>query len=302
VRIDDWWFRYRDIIPDFERFLDALRRPPPVYVRTNPRRTSAPALRARLAARGARLEPAPIPGAFLAAGLERPGVTVEFVLGHYYVQGLTSMLPALALSPEPGQKILDLCAAPGSKTTQIADMIEDRGLLVANDVKIPRLRALQSNLERLGVTCSAVTSYRGESFPGRIPFDRVLVDAPCSGEGTWREVPPRRSRDWDPAQCERLRPAQLRLLARAADLVAPGGLLVYSTCTYAPEENEAVVDELLGTRPDLSLEPVSLPVPHAPGLTGWQGRTFRRELAFAARVYPHLVDSWGFFVARLRRA
>ncbi len=299
--IDDWWSRYREIIPDFERFLAALALPPPVYLRVNPRRTNAAALQDRLAARGVRLESVPVPGAFRADGLSRPGSTSEFLLGHYYVQGLSSMLPVLALAPEPGQRVLDLCAAPGSKTTQIADEIEDRGLLIANDFKIPRLRALQSNLERIGVTCAAVTSYRGESFPGRISFDRVLVDAPCSGEGTWRERPPRRSRDWDPSQPERLHPLQLRVLSRAADLVAPGGVLVYSTCTYAPEENEAVVDDLLALRSDLSIEPVAPPVPHAPGLTAWQGRTFRNELGLAARIYPHLVDSWGFFIARLRR-
>jgi 16S rRNA C967 or C1407 C5-methylase (RsmB/RsmF family) len=95
---------------------------------------------------------------------------------------------------------------------------------------------------------------------------------------------------------------QSALLARAADLVRPGGRLVYSTCTYAPEENEAVLDDLLARRPDLSLESVSLPVPHMPGVTEWQGRVFAPGLALAARVYPHLCDSWGFFLARIRRA
>lgn len=300
--IDDWWLRYRAIIPDFDSFRSALLAPPPVHLRVNPRRTTAEALGARLAAIGARLEETPVPGAFRADGLARPGLSTEFLLGHYYVQGLTSMLPALVLAPEPGEKILDLCAAPGSKTTQIADMIGDCGLLVANDVKIPRLRALQSNIERLGVTCAAVTSYRGESFPRRILFDRVLVDAPCSGEGTWREFPPPRSRQWDPSQSERLAPVQRRLLSRAAELVRPGGLLVYSTCTYAPEENEAVVDSFLSERSEFVAEPAALPVPHTPGLAGWQGRAFRPGVAAAARVYPHLVDSWGFFIARLRRA
>jgi len=302
MHINDWWLRYRGVIPDFDAFRAALAAPPPVHLRVNPRRTTSAALRERLAAVGVRLEDAPVPGAFRAGGMTRPGLSTEFLLGHYYVQGLTSMMPALALAPAPGERVLDLCAAPGSKTTQIADMIGDQGLVVANDLKIHRLRALQSNLERLGVVCAAVTSYRGEHFPRRLLFDRVLVDAPCSGEGTWREVPPKRSLEWDTGQSERLAPVQLRLLQRAADVVRSGGVLVYSTCTYAPEENEAVVDAFLSEREDFAVEPVSLPVPHAPGLAGWKDRAYGNSLGHAARIYPHLVDSWGFFVARLRRA
>jgi 16S rRNA C967 or C1407 C5-methylase (RsmB/RsmF family) len=180
--------RYRSLIPDFASFQEAIRQPRDMYLRVNPLRIAPAEFAQRMAAAGHALTPVPwYPSAFLAPpGLaDRPG-TLEHFLGLYYVQGAPSMIPPLALEPQPGERVLDLCAAPGSKTTQICELMQDRGFVVANDIYFDRLKILKGHLERLGITCAMITRKPGNSFPGGLLFDRVLVDAPCSGEGTVR--------------------------------------------------------------------------------------------------------------------
>jgi 16S rRNA C967 or C1407 C5-methylase (RsmB/RsmF family) len=150
------------------------------------------------------------------------------------------MLPPLILDPQPGERLLDMCAAPGGKATYLAQLTQNRALIVANDVTHHRIGILRSHSDRLGITSIVVTRYQGQSFPMRMQFDRILLDPPCSAEGTYRtgKRPPLTE---DPQVSYRLQRLQQMLLNRALELLRPGGTLVYSTCTYAPEENEEVL-------------------------------------------------------------
>lgn len=225
--------------------------------------------------------------------------TLEHWLGLLYVQQASTGVAAPALGPQPGERILDMCSAPGGKTTHIADLMQDRGCLIASELSEPRIRGLLGNVYRLGHTGIFVVSGDGRSFPGGARFDRVLLDAPCSGEGTLRRrggQAPNQS----PSFVSYVTTAQRALLERAVHLTKPGGIILYVTCTFAPEENEAVVSEALERLP-VDLEPLSLPVPHARGLTSFEGVSFDPRLEGAVRIYPHHLDSGGLFIARLRR-
>ena len=213
-------------------------------------------------------------------------------------------MPVLLLDLAPGQRVLDLCAAPGGKTAQIALALGNAGTVLANDFSPERIAALQGNLDRLGIVNVSTTWADGGNYPAAAgPFDRVLVDAPCSSEGTLR-----RNRGLidrvGPERSLRMASRQRALLRKAVKLCRPGGRIVYSTCTFAPEENELVVADVLerlGGR--LKLLPAAVPgLVAAPGITHWQGRTLPAELACCLRVWPQQNDTGGFFIAVLEKA
>jgi len=294
--------RYQQVVPDFPAFLEAHGRPGATHARVNTLKASPAEVIAALAADGWTAEPEPWFPHLLRLRREGGpalGTTLSHALGHLYLQSASSAVAALALSAEPGERVLDLCAAPGSKTTLLAQAMGDRGCVVANEPSRQRLKSLLANLERLGVTSAVVTGYTGQNFPQRHRFHRVLVDAPCSGEGTWRgaETRPRRVKT---AFREYLARQQAAVLRRGYDILEPGGVLVYSTCTYAPEENEAVVGPFL-EETGAWVEPLNVDVPGEPGLTEWEGRRFPDTLGLARRLYPHHFDSEGFFVVRLAK-
>ncbi len=294
--------RYEGLIPDFPGFLAAVARPSPVHLRVNTLRAEVGGVAAALAAQGVVTRPEPWCPFLLRVEGEPPralGATLLHALGLIYLQSASSAVAALALGARPGEAVLDLCAAPGSKTTLLAQAMGDRGAVVANEPNPRRLQSLTANLDRLGLTAAVVTGYPGQNFPLGRKFDRVLVDAPCSGEGTWRGP---RARPQPPSAGLRrhLARQQGALLRRGYELLAPGGTLVYSTCTYAPEENEGVVGPLVAET-GARLEPLGVELPAEPGLTRWEGEEFPPELALARRLYPHCFDSEGFFVARLAR-
>ncbi len=292
--------RYRDIIPDFSGFLETLETPPPTHIRVNTLRVEREAFSLAMADRGHRLTPvAGIPEAFSWEGPASPGSTLEYFRGWYQVQGLTSMLPVVILDPQAGERLLDLCAAPGGKTTYLAQRTRNQALIVANDVSHRRIGILRSHTDRLGITSIVVTRYQGQNFPMRVAFDRILLDPPCSAEGTYR-VRARRPLTEDPEVSRRLQRLQQMLLTHALELLRPGGTLVYSTCTYAPEENEAVLQPTVEAG-RAELVPIHLPFPCAPGIETWNGQRFHPSLKWAARFYPHLINSWGFFIACLRK-
>jgi NOL1/NOP2/sun family putative RNA methylase len=290
--------RYKAIVPDFGGFVKAQSRPLHASVRINTLKVERSRLLLRLDKAGVEyrvLEWYPLG---LRLGLsERPGKMAEHALGYIHVQEVLSMVPPLILDPKPGEAVLDMCSSPGSKTSQIAQAMENRGLLVANEPSMIRLKPLRFNCERLGITNVVVTRYDGQSFPD-YTFDRVLADVPCSSEGTARKdlkvlLRSGRNRSLD------LQPLQVRLLKKALMLTHPGGTVVYSTCTYAPEENEAVVNQVLGLA---RLEKFSLPgLQSSPGLIEWNGETYSEDLKLCARYYPHQNDTGGFFVAKLIR-
>lgn len=291
--------RYRNIIPDFDGFLSILGLPLPTTVRINTLKTDKSRLldrldRADVAYQG--LEWYPLG---LRLGADRPGKMIEHVLGHIHIQEEVSMIPSIVLDPRPGDRVLDLCAAPGSKTTQISQATENRGLVIANEPSLARVTSLRSNCERLGAVNVAITRYDGRMFPQQ-QFDRVLVDAPCSSEGMARKDPKVLGRCSLKKSLD-LQVLQIGLLKRAVQLTRSGGVIVYSTCTYAPEEDEAVVDDVLAEyRDTVCLEKASVKgLKGCPGLTEWDGTDFCDELKHCVRYYPHQNDTGGFFVARL---
>lgn len=302
--------RYRPLIDDWPAFIEALSRPLPVCVWANPLRISARELAERLACGG--LDPRPLswwPGAFRVAafghdGDAGPGARFEYIAGLYHVQEEVSLLPPRLLEPRPGERVLDLCAAPGGKTAQIAVALGNRGTVVANDRDFGRLTTLRSTLDRLGVANVTATRSDGANYPPEAGlFDRVLVDVPCTCEGTSRKSP-EVLEHIGPGSSLRLQGVQKALLRKAAQLTRPGGRIVYSTCTYAPEENEEVVAAVMEELPGvLRLEPAQMPgLRTRPGLTRWEGRSFPPEMERALRIWPHDNDTGGFFVAVLEKS
>lgn len=221
--------------------------------------------------------------------------------GGFHIQSLASCAVAPMLDPRPGERILDLCAAPGSKTSHLAALMSGRGELVANELSRPRMHRMRAILERLGVEAT-VRVGPGEQIGRREPesFDRVLVDAPCSGEGMMRADDPKSTRNWTRSVPRRLGSRQKSLLHSAIDAVRPGGVVVYSTCTFAPEENELVLERALRRYEGrLELEELPFEIPGAlPPLERWNGRDLP-DLGAARRLAPPSMD--GFFIARLRR-
>lgn len=296
--------RYRDLVDDWDAFAAALGRPLAPCVWANPSRVTSDELQALLAEEGIEAEQIPwLPGALRLPLETRVGQHWWFCAGLAHAQEAVSQVPARLMDLCPGQRVLDLCAAPGGKTAQIAFALGNRGTLIANDISTDRIKALQGNLDRLGIVNCSTTCSDGANWPtvgGR--FDRILVDAPCSSEGTIRRNPALLGR-LDPESPARLAPRQRALLRKAAQLLAPGGRILYATCTLAPEENELVVADVLAELEGaLRLVPAALPgLVTAPGVTQWQGRALPSELAGCLRIWPHHNDTGGFFIALLER-
>ncbi|MFT4905695.1 MAG: NOL1/NOP2/sun family putative RNA methylase [Natronomonas sp.] len=294
--------RYDSLVDDPEAFHEACERPLPSVVRVNDIKATPDRVRRAFEEVGVGYEPISWhDGLFRLADDISPGNTWSYVHGWVYGQEEVSAIPALALDPEPGERVLDCCAAPGSKTTQLAALMDDRGLLVGNDNNLGRLSALRSNAERCGVTNIAVTRQDARNFSikpfSREPFDRVLADVPCSCEGTVRKNPDA-VEDWSLGHVESIAGVQKAILNRSLEVTREGGTVVYSTCTFAPEENEAVVQHALDSH-DCRLVEYDLELEHAPGITEWEGDTYDESLQRAKRIYPHHNDTGGFFCAKL---
>jgi NOL1/NOP2/sun family putative RNA methylase len=296
--------RYRDLIDDWPAFAEALRCPLAPCVWVNPDRIEAEALVALLAEEGRSARPFPgLPGALVLEDSLRPGQHWWYCAGLAHAQEAASQLPARLMDLAPGQRVLDLCAAPGGKTAQIAFALGNRGTLIANDFSVARIKALRGNLDRLGVLNVSTTSQDAVNWPGQAgQFDRILLDAPCSNEGTLRRDPELAGR-LDLARSARLAVRQRDMLRRAVQCLRPLGRLVYSTCTLAPEENELVVRDVLREQDGrLRLVPVEVPgLVTAPGVTRWAGELLGDELARCVRLWPHHNDTGGFFVAVLEK-
>lgn len=293
--------RYREIIPDWSRFTAAAGRPEPTVIRVRTGRIVPQVLVDRLLRQGFRLASLDgQPDMFRVETEPRSiALTLEHWLGLFYVQRASTGLAAPVLEPKPGERVLDLCAAPGGKTTHIADLMEDRGPLVAVEPNAGRIRALAGNVYRTAHVNVMTVAADGRFFPGGALFDRVLVDAPCSAEGTVR-AGKGQVRSKSAAYGGYITRLQEALLRRAIDLTRAGGTVLYSTCTFAPEENEAVVDAVLKDAP-VEIEPIALDLPHAEGLSSFGDRRFDPRLELAVRIYPHHLDSGGLFLARLRK-
>ena len=292
---------------DVKKFFEVAKSRPRKSIRVNTLKISPEELMKRLMEKGWEVEQpfSEYPEIIVVKSDLMPGEigkTKEHILGYYYVQEITSMMPLLALSPKEGEIILDLCAAPGSKTTQAAAMMENRGTIIANDVSIGRISILSANLERCGVTNTIITRHNGIELCNKLKkigfkFDKILVDAPCSGEGNLR-CSPRTLLEWSEGLLKSLSRKQKKLLNVVVDLLKDDGILVYSTCTYAPEENESVVQHLIDNYKFKILD-VKLPLRIRSGLTSWRKEKFSKEMRKAVRIYHHDNNLEGFFLCKL---
>ena len=269
-----------------DAFLRALDEPPALAMRVN-------SLRPGAAEAAEPFIDSPVPwaedGRYLRHGM-RPGASLAHALGAFYLQEASAMVSATVLNAQPGERILDLCAAPGGKTTQLAFAMRGQGVLISNEPIPNRAKMLAENLERLGVVNAIATNEYPERLAAKWPnyFDAALVDAPCSGEGMFRREPSSRD-EWNPRAPEGCAKRQAGILDCAAEMLRPGGRLIYSTCTFNRTENEGTIAAFLDRHPCFAPEEFSLP-----GLGASQGGMLR--------VWPHLARGDGHFVARLRKS
>ncbi|MEZ0116495.1 UNVERIFIED_ORG: NOL1/NOP2/sun family putative RNA methylase [Heyndrickxia coagulans] len=232
---------------------------------------------------------------------DKPGKHPYHAAGLYYIQEPSAMFIAGQLGLEKGDKVLDLCAAPGGKSTQIASGIGENGFLLANEIHPKRVRALSENIERLGFSNTVVTNETPEKLSRHFEnyFDKILVDAPCSGEGMFRKDP-EAARFWSQEHVEACAQKQRAILEHAWKMLKPGGTLVYSTCTFSPEENEQTIEAFLARHEDMAL----VPIPHehgvGPGKPEWATEK-RKDLSNAARLWPHRLKGEGHFAAKMRK-
>ncbi|OUM92301.1 RsmB/NOP family class I SAM-dependent RNA methyltransferase [Caldibacillus debilis] len=230
---------------------------------------------------------------------DRPGKHPYHAAGLYYVQEPSAGFPAEVLDAKPGDRVLDLCASPGGKSTQIAGHLQGKGILIANEISGKRAKVLSENVERMGIKNCIVTSETPEKLAKRFPeyFDKILVDAPCSGEGMFRKDP-ETTIYWSPRFVKKLAETQYRILEKAFVMLREGGTLVYSTCTFSPEENEQVIERFLHQHPEMELVEIEKNSGIADGRPEWS-KHGSPELAKCARIWPHLVRGEGHFVAKM---
>lgn len=285
---------------EFPAFLASYDQPRTHGLRTNPLKIDPDALASRLEME---LQPVPwAPGGFYYPEWARPGRHPYHAAGLYYIQEPSAMAAAQALGPQPGERVLDLCAAPGGKSTHLAGLMGNEGLLIANEIHPKRARILVENLERMAATCAVATCERPDRLAARLPgfFDRILVDAPCSGEGMFRKLP-EACQEWSPGSPAACALVQKEILSDAVAMLRPGGRLLYSTCTFAPEENEQVLLHLLTRHPEMELVDLP-PIPGmAPAVPGWAGGAGEPSLLRAGRLWPHLLKGEGHFLALLQK-
>ncbi|MBI2632732.1 RsmB/NOP family class I SAM-dependent RNA methyltransferase [Candidatus Pacearchaeota archaeon] len=291
---------------DFENFNEIIHKPPRNFIRCNTLKISPSILFERLSKKWIVSQPFPEHHEIMLINSDlKPGElgnAIEHLLGYYYIQEISSMMSVLALNPKPNEFILDLCASPGSKTTQIVAGMQNSGTLIANDFKLDRIMILSSNLERCGVTNCIITRNDAINICSRISktqlrFDKILLDVPCSGEGTLRSSP-KTFEMWNENIVHKLSRQQKKFIAFALKCLKPKGTLVYSTCTHSPEENESVIDFALKNFP-VKIETLSLPLNCRQGVISWYGDKYSNETLKCCRIYPHDNDSEGFFVSKL---
>ncbi|RMJ27211.1 hypothetical protein PHISP_01920 [Aspergillus sp. HF37] len=290
-------------------FFEANETPRPVVIRTNTLRTNRRSLAQALINRGVVLEPV---GKWSKVGLQvfesavPLGATPEYLAGHYILQAASSFLPVMALAPQPHERILDMASAPGGKTTYISALMRNTGCVIANDASKPRAKGLIGNIHRLGCKNTVVTNLDArEAFPKALGgFDRVLLDAPCTGTGVI-------SKDSSVKTSKNERDflaiphMQRQLLLAAVDSVnhssKTGGYVVYSTCSVTVEENEAVVQYILRKRPDVKIVDTGMGDFGSEGFTSYMGKQFDPKMTLARRYFPHRENVDGFFVCKLKK-
>ena len=292
---------YSEFIPDFTQFQERLRNPFIPHLRVNRIRIEPVLLLELLSEKGILLERASErdDSLYIAPEIKSMGNLLEYFAGYLHPQALTSCLASLALSPGEDSYVLDMCAAPGGKTSHLAQIMGNSGIIVANELYSNRHPGLGHTLSRLGVLNAVVTGYQAQEFPLKQRFDFVLADVPCSGEGRFRQIG--KSLAYDVyRKKETLPDLQKKIILRGFDLLKEQGQMIYSTCTYNPEENESVINYLLNER-DAVLLPIDVGAESEPGISKWRHETYDEQLKSAVRFYPHRIDSVGFFMAAIGR-
>ncbi|MEK6817096.1 MAG: RsmB/NOP family class I SAM-dependent RNA methyltransferase [Nanoarchaeota archaeon] len=286
--------RYKQLT-DIDKFLEYSLKPLTKTIRVNTIKCTVPEMRKRM-------KLTPIPWCKEGFGAEGYGLgnTKEHFLGYFYIQGAASMIPPVVLKPKEDDLVLDMCASPGSKTSQMAAMMGNKGLIVANDLTIDRMQPLTINLQRLGVANCVITRMEGAWFKGQL-YDKILLDAPCSGIGTIRKS--LKTIDmWNPNFSKMMAGIQRKLFDTAVGVLKEGGSIVYSTCTLEPEEDEGIVDYILSKHPEMKLEKIELDIKRGKPVEEFDGKEYTSEVKKCLRIWPHDNDTEGFFVSKFKKA
>jgi len=307
--------RYKKMIPDFDSFMSSLEKPFPLGMRLNNSLCKIDRFINRFQLRSDQYH-LPIAGLdYIEVDPEMNnwGGALEHHLGFYYIQALSSLLPVLALGlkEDEDNRVLDMCAAPGGKTTHIAQEMNQQGVLVANEPHLGRRRILKASLNRLGVRNTLVCGLNGQDleYP-RESFSKILLDGPCSSEGTLRvgSIRPSKKKERSYLQYNEsfrtgLHKIQSQLLEKAYELLKPGGTLIYSTCTYDPYENEAQVSRLIAAHADMSIAPLGIDSKWdsflCDGVEQYNEDSYVENISLTKRIYPHKLNSIGFYVSKL---
>jgi NOL1/NOP2/sun family putative RNA methylase len=296
---NEWMIsRYLEFIPSLKECLLAMEISLPKYIRINTLKISKYDLIQRLVKKDVVCEETILDDVLLIKKFRYPiGAMTEYLLGYYYIQDLTSCLAVEELDISPNQFNLDMASAPGGKTSFISQKMKNFGCVVALEPSSRRIRALKFNLSRCGVSNTCIYKLDG-SFVERLglKFDRILLDAPCSCEGIIAKDPLIKT-NLIPRKIESCMLRQVELLRSAIKVIKPGGLIIYSTCTFAPEENELVINNLLETNTNIKIEPQKF---GERGLIKYGDIKLDNRLVDTRRFYPHFHNTSGFFIAKIR--
>lgn len=293
---------YEAIIPEKARWHSVCSNPLKTCLWANTLKISPDDLKKSLEKEGCDLEPVAWNASAFRCNQKGMGVHWQYAAGLFQIQEEVSMLPVHFLEVAKDDRVLDLCAAPGNKTAQIAVLLNNRGTVIANDKNYQRMKAFGQISKRLGLMNVTTSIYDGRAYP-RLKgyFDKVIVDAPCSAEGVFRkgngkDIEP------NPKNSLRLQRIQITLLEKAIQSCRPGGRIVYSTCTFSPLENEAVIDAILKTHDNVVVKSIALDhFQLSSGITSWEGAQYSDEVKKTARIWPHLNDTGGFYIAVLEK-
>ena len=293
--------RMQEMLGDeYESYIESYDNPRQYGLRINPMKITEEEL-----AEGSGFSLDPIPWTktgYFYKEEDQPARHPYYSAGLYYLQEPSAMTPAARFTVEPGERVLDLCAAPGGKATELGAALQGEGLLVANDINTARARALLRNLELFGISNSFVTNEPPHVLAERFPefFHKIMVDAPCSGEGMFRKNPAVVD-SWQEKGPEYFSKLQREIIVQAADMLLPGGMMFYSTCTFSPLENEKTITHLLKERSDMEVIPMEDYEGFAEGLTSYRGEVFDESCRLCRRIWPHKMSGEGHFMALLHK-
>ncbi len=296
--------RYKKLLGDrYNNFIDYSLRFLKRSIRVNTLKIKVNELKSKIESKGYNLEKVPwCKEGFWIEHKEDDrydfGNLIEHKLGYIYIQEAASMIPPIVLDPKPNDIILDMAAAPGSKSTQIASYMDNKGVLVSNDPNFKRVQALGLNIQRCGILNTIITTKDARYIKGT--FDKILLDAPCTGSGTIRKSLSTLKK-WNPGGIKRLSKLQKSLILTAFDNLKEGGTLVYSTCSLEPEENEEVVNFLLMKRDNVTLEKINLNLESSSPILEFNGKKYDESIKRTLRLYPQDNDTEGFYIAKIKK-